>query len=145
LFLPLVCKPLTIYFLHTFILDRIKSKKKITDHPRITGLDKTTPEAYSAATLARPVVAEIVAGWKENLEKPFYGITSDGTRREGVHEIVDEGAPVAEMVSWALVCMWLKRRKRELTDSCYGRGGYARGGYHQPPDSRGIRKAVASC
>ncbi|KAJ0415087.1 hypothetical protein BJY00DRAFT_305139 [Aspergillus carlsbadensis] len=71
------------------------------DHPRITGLDKTTPEAYSAATLARPVVAEIVAGWKANLEKPFYGITSDGTRREGLFAIADEGAPVAEMVTCA--------------------------------------------
>ncbi|KAL3492721.1 hypothetical protein BJX62DRAFT_250255 [Aspergillus germanicus] len=71
------------------------------DHPRITGLDKTTPEAYSTLTLARPVVAEIVAGWKANLDKPFYGITSDGTRREGLFEIADEGAPVAEMVACA--------------------------------------------
>ncbi|KAL2801105.1 hypothetical protein BJX66DRAFT_331290 [Aspergillus keveii] len=71
------------------------------DHPRITGLAKTTPEAYSTLTLARPVVAEIVAGWKANLEKPFYGITSNGTRREGLFEIADEGAPVAEMVACA--------------------------------------------
>jgi hypothetical protein len=69
------------------------------DHPRITGLAKTTPEAYSTSTLARAVVAEIVAGWKVNLENPFYGITSNGTRREGLFEVADEGAPVAEMVS----------------------------------------------
>ncbi|KAL2846461.1 hypothetical protein BJY01DRAFT_213450 [Aspergillus pseudoustus] len=79
------------------------------DHPRIAGLSTTTPEEYSAATLARPVVAEIVAGWKANLEEPFYGVTSDGRRREGLFHLVDqdegvdegEGAPVAEMVPCA--------------------------------------------
>ncbi|KAL3457180.1 hypothetical protein BJX64DRAFT_293352 [Aspergillus heterothallicus] len=71
------------------------------DHPRVAGLSTTTPDAYSSATLARPLVTELVSRWKANLDEPFYGVTSDGHRKEGLFEIRDEGAPVEEMVTCA--------------------------------------------
>lgn len=44
---------------------------------------------------------KIVSNWTANLQKPYYGITTDGSRRENLFEDADEGAPVEEMVSQA--------------------------------------------
>ncbi|KAH6950287.1 hypothetical protein BKA56DRAFT_606726 [Ilyonectria sp. MPI-CAGE-AT-0026] len=40
--------------------------------------------------------------WKGSLEAPFYGVTSDGVKREGLYPLQDEGAPTKEMVEAAL-------------------------------------------
>ncbi|KAL4806518.1 hypothetical protein BDV18DRAFT_152034 [Aspergillus unguis] len=73
----------------------------IADHVRVRGLARTDPETYSSQALSRPAVQEIVSKWTANLERPFYGITTDGKKREDLFKRVDEGAPVDEMVARA--------------------------------------------
>ena len=42
---------------------------------------------------------QIVSQWTAKLDVPFYGITTDGARKENLFSISDEGAPVEQMVS----------------------------------------------
>lgn len=37
--------------------------------------------------------------WAELLQRPFYGITNDGKKREGLFQIQDESAPTEKVVS----------------------------------------------
>ncbi|KAL2826240.1 hypothetical protein BDW59DRAFT_161077 [Aspergillus cavernicola] len=67
-------------------------------HPRVNGLDTTDPETYSMDTLKVPGIQRIVSKWKANVDEPYYGITSDGKRRDNLFELADEGAPLEEMV-----------------------------------------------
>lgn len=34
--------------------------------------------------------------WRQSVEEPYYGVTSDGQLREGLYKLQDEGAPVEE-------------------------------------------------
>lgn len=68
-------------------------------HPRIAGLDKTDIETYSSKIASNPQVIPVFEEWKAQLSQPFYGITSDGQRKEGLFRVADEGAPIEEMVS----------------------------------------------
>lgn len=68
-------------------------------HPRIAGLDQTDIETYSNKIANDPHVIRVFEKWKGELKEPFYGITTDGQRKEGIFKRADEGAPVEEMVS----------------------------------------------
>ena len=39
--------------------------------------------------------------WKEKVEEPYYGVTSDGKLREGLYKLEDQGAPVKEATAAA--------------------------------------------
>lgn len=67
-------------------------------HPRIAGLDQTDIGTYSNKVASDPHVIQVFDKWKEELRKPFYGITTDGRRKEGIFKSADEGAPVEKMV-----------------------------------------------
>ncbi|KAF9890642.1 hypothetical protein FE257_005773 [Aspergillus nanangensis] len=70
-------------------------------HPRIAGLDQTDIETYSMKIASYPEVVRVFDQWKAQLNEPFYGITTDGQRKEGLFGIDDEGAPVEQMVAAA--------------------------------------------
>ncbi|KAJ5368565.1 uncharacterized protein N7496_008325 [Penicillium cataractarum] len=70
-------------------------------HPRIDGLDQTDIETYSKKIASDPHVIQVFDKWKAELREPFYGITTDGRRKEGIFKRADEGAPVEEMVAAA--------------------------------------------
>ncbi|KAH7133897.1 hypothetical protein EDB81DRAFT_950121 [Dactylonectria macrodidyma] len=61
----------------------------------------TDPYAYSEQVRNGPIFPAIWAQWQGNLSQPFRGITNDGTKREGIYSLQDEGAPVTEMVTAA--------------------------------------------
>jgi hypothetical protein len=39
--------------------------------------------------------------WKEKVEEPYYGVTSDGKLREGLYKLEDQRAPVKEATAAA--------------------------------------------
>jgi hypothetical protein len=67
-------------------------------HPRIAGLDQTDLNTYSNKIASDPHVIRVFEKWKGELRKPFYGITTDGQRKEGIFKRADEGAPIEGMV-----------------------------------------------
>ncbi|CAI7596283.1 unnamed protein product [Penicillium glandicola] len=68
-----------------------------SDHPRVQGLDQIDLQTYSTDTLSRPVPKQIVSKWGTNLDVPFSGVTTNGTRKENLFSISDEGAPLEQM------------------------------------------------
>ncbi|PWY84383.1 hypothetical protein BO83DRAFT_303627 [Aspergillus eucalypticola CBS 122712] len=70
-------------------------------HPRVAGLDQPDVETYSNKIASCPEVVGVFDQWKAQLNEPFYGITTDGQRKEGLFGIDDEGAPVEKMVAAA--------------------------------------------
>lgn len=67
-------------------------------HPRVAGLDKADLEEYSHKVRSTEHVGATFEMWKEQLNRPFYGITTDGHRKEGLFSRGDEDAPVEAMV-----------------------------------------------
>ena len=86
---------------------------RILGHPRVMGLHNANLDDYSNAILSAPTAAPIVEEWLAKLEQPFAGITTDGTRREGLFELGDEGAPAEEMVCIPQAT-WKDETDREL-------------------------------
>lgn len=70
-----------------------------TDHPKIQGLDKADVHEYSRKITSAPIAQDIFQSWRENLISPFYGVTTDGKKKENLYPLQDEGAPTREMVS----------------------------------------------
>lgn len=62
-------------------------------------LDRTNIYEFSKACLADPWMKDLVGQWADGLKGQFYGITTDGTRVEGLYELQDEGAPTEAAVS----------------------------------------------
>ncbi|KAJ0423061.1 hypothetical protein BJY00DRAFT_310657 [Aspergillus carlsbadensis] len=71
------------------------------DHPRVKGLDKADVKTYSDAVVYGPQMGPHFKKWLDKLEEPFFGVTVDGSKREGLFELADEDAPVEEMVAAA--------------------------------------------
>ncbi|KAJ5668756.1 hypothetical protein N7462_009826 [Penicillium macrosclerotiorum] len=74
----------------------------VPDHPRVKDLHKAEVSSYSKTVLDTPLLQDILKIWTGQLQEPFYGVTSDGTRREGLFPLEDEGAPVEQIVSVVL-------------------------------------------
>ncbi|KAJ5686967.1 hypothetical protein N7536_009586 [Penicillium majusculum] len=70
-------------------------------HPRVIGLDKTDLETYSNNISSTEHVGAVFEQWKAQLNRPFFGITTDGHRKEGLFSRADEGAPIEAMVTAA--------------------------------------------
>ncbi|KAK7448979.1 hypothetical protein Landi51_06059 [Colletotrichum acutatum] len=68
---------------------------------RFEGIDVSDPHKYSEAVLKSPHLEAIREDWSKKLDVPFYGVTNDGKRREGLYQIRDEGAPTRKMVEAA--------------------------------------------
>ncbi|KAK1531230.1 hypothetical protein CPAR01_10879, partial [Colletotrichum paranaense] len=64
---------------------------------RFEGIDVSDPHKYSEAILKSPHLEAIREDWRKKLDAPFYGVTNDGKRREGLYQIRDEGAPTKQM------------------------------------------------
>ncbi|KAL5041111.1 hypothetical protein BDW71DRAFT_213387 [Aspergillus fruticulosus] len=71
------------------------------DHPKIRDLHNLDAQTYAAQTLDQPGPQKVVANWTCKLDEPFIGITVDGTRRENLFSLADEGAPIEQMVDRA--------------------------------------------
>ncbi|KAB8204013.1 hypothetical protein BDV34DRAFT_214141 [Aspergillus parasiticus] len=71
------------------------------DHPKIKDLHKFDARTYSENAVNAPGPQRIVSKWVSKLDEPFFGITVDGTRKEGLFHLEDEGAPVEQMVDRA--------------------------------------------
>lgn len=51
--------------------------------------------------MADPWMKDLVGQWSEGLKSQFHGITTDGSKIEGLYELQDEGAPTKAAVSQA--------------------------------------------
>lgn len=71
------------------------------DWSRFEGIDVSDPHKYSETILKSPHLEAIREDWRKKLDVPFYGVTNDGKRREGLYQIRDEGAPTKNMVEAA--------------------------------------------
>ncbi|KAJ5773447.1 hypothetical protein N7457_008343 [Penicillium paradoxum] len=69
--------------------------------PRIADRDTMSPYEVSEKMLAEPVIKELFDGWRANISKPYYGITTDGTKVENIYSLQDEGAPTQKIVAAA--------------------------------------------
>ncbi|KEZ45099.1 hypothetical protein SAPIO_CDS2529 [Scedosporium apiospermum] len=67
----------------------------------LRGLDIRDPYTYSEQIVDSPLFQDIWKKWSANLAAPFYGITSDGVRRDGIYRLQYEGAPTRNMVEAA--------------------------------------------
>lgn len=64
---------------------------------------RTNIYEFSKACRADPKMKDLVEAWTEGLKGEFRGITTDGTRTEGLYELQDEGAPTRAAVSQAVL------------------------------------------
>ena len=75
------------------------------DDARIEGLRGLDAYQYRLAARADPFTGGLIAGWTPLYKAPFVGVTSDGTRIEGLYPLEPAGAadaaPVAAMVAAA--------------------------------------------
>ncbi|MYG52805.1 MAG: DUF3500 domain-containing protein [Rhodospirillaceae bacterium] len=73
--------------------------------PGETRIAGATAEDHTAARLATPRPRQLFAEWAALADEPFYGLTNDGRRREGLFALKPEGAPVAAMAetAWRLI------------------------------------------
>ncbi|ORY66185.1 uncharacterized protein BCR38DRAFT_456798 [Pseudomassariella vexata] len=70
--------------------------------PRFTRLVECDAYSHSAELLELqrpPWLYGLVMHWKELLQEPFRGVTTDGTPRPDLFELRDEGVPIADIVS----------------------------------------------
>ncbi|KAL1634606.1 hypothetical protein SLS56_002300 [Neofusicoccum ribis] len=66
---------------------------------RFGNVDTTDPYKYSRAIVNAPNFEPQLSTWLARLQGPFRGITVDGTPRENLYRLRDEGAPTAAMRS----------------------------------------------
>ncbi|KAJ5390459.1 uncharacterized protein N7496_001527 [Penicillium cataractarum] len=78
---------------------RDEKYSKLESH--FIGLDKNDVYAYSKALLSRAEFKPIFDPWVESVKTPFSGITTDGTKIEGVYKLEENRAPTDEMVAAA--------------------------------------------
>ncbi|KAK1641025.1 hypothetical protein BDP81DRAFT_457948 [Colletotrichum phormii] len=64
-------------------------------HGRACAMNRSQAFEYN------PHLETVREAWRKNLEVPFYGITHDGKRKEGLYQLRDEGAPTKMMVEAA--------------------------------------------
>ncbi|GES65601.1 DUF3500-domain-containing protein [Aspergillus terreus] len=61
-------------------------------HP-YPGFDTKDVYEFSKNAAADPRVSELFQKWSNSLKKPFFGITADGTKIEGLYALENQGAP----------------------------------------------------
>lgn len=73
--------------------------------PGETRIAGATAEDHTAARLATPRPQQLFAEWAALAEEPFYGLTDNGRKREGLFALKPEGAPVEAMAAaaWRLL------------------------------------------
>jgi len=73
--------------------------------PEETRIAGETVEAHTAERLRSPRPQQLFEEWAKLAEKPFHGITTDGTRIDGLFGLKPEGAPVEMMAAaaWQLL------------------------------------------
>ncbi|OUM44873.1 DUF3500 domain-containing protein [Arthrobacter sedimenti] len=75
------------------------------DHPRVAEIRGLDAREYAEAATRDSFAGPMIEGWKKLYPQPFTGITSDGSRREGLYPLAParagEEAPTAEMVAAA--------------------------------------------
>lgn len=79
-------------------------KVECLEWSRFEGIDITDPYEYSKTIVNSPQFQPLWSKWKANLDKPFYGITNDGSKKEGLYHLQDEGAPTQQMVTGNRIC-----------------------------------------
>lgn len=54
--------------------------------------------------------------WRESVEEPYYGVTSDGEMREGLYKLQDQDAPVedATQAAEALLSLLDDQQKKAI-------------------------------
>ncbi|MCV7277357.1 DUF3500 domain-containing protein [Mycolicibacter arupensis] len=73
------------------------------NHPRLAGLDHYDAAGYTDAMCHAPLLGDALKWWKQLFESgTFHGITTDGTRRDGLYPLGGhEGAPTGEALTAA--------------------------------------------
>ena len=79
----------------------------VTDHPKIKDLKNLDYHTYSINTLSQPGPKRLISAWTSNLSEPFFGITTDGIRKEDLFSLADEGAPIEKMVGLSLTAVYV--------------------------------------
>jgi hypothetical protein len=70
-------------------------------------------------------VQPIFQKWRDRLKVNFYGVTSDGTKKENLYPLQDEGAPIGQMVSPKLpIFSALIESLKTLDGSCKARARF---------------------
>lgn len=71
------------------------------DSPRVRGISERDACQHADQRLSAPGVAAAFQAWQALQTKPFYGVTTDGQRIDGLYNLADEDAPVGAMVEAA--------------------------------------------
>ncbi|KAF9875487.1 hypothetical protein CkaCkLH20_06868 [Colletotrichum karsti] len=97
------------YDYHRYVPDKRKYRldhasfptNMAVDWSRFEGIDIHDPYKYSETIVNSPVFRPLWRKWRANLDAPFYGITNDSKKRNGLYRLQDEGAPTQKMVAAA--------------------------------------------
>ncbi|KAJ5982628.1 hypothetical protein N7451_012728 [Penicillium sp. IBT 35674x] len=83
------------------------------DHPKIQGLNTADVYEYSRNILSIQWVQNIFQEWHDRLKTEFYGVTSDGKKKENLYPLQDEGAPTIQMTEAAnrILTSWTASEK----------------------------------
>ncbi|GES58479.1 DUF3500-domain-containing protein [Aspergillus terreus] len=86
---------------------------------RFKGVDTSDPYRYSKTISNSDIFQPLWDKWKSDLSVPFLGITNDGSIKEGLYALRNEGAPSKEMVSAAhnlVTALSVEEKKAVLHD-----------------------------
>jgi Protein of unknown function (DUF3500) len=81
----------------TGVLTDFRQYVPASDHPKIAGLAALDAHGYRARVLENPWIRQWTALWKDLYDRPFAGISTDGSPIRGLFPLADEQAPVAAM------------------------------------------------
>ncbi|KAK2600515.1 hypothetical protein N8I77_010042 [Diaporthe amygdali] len=88
---------------------------------RFEDVDISDPYKYSETIVHSPLFQPLWTKWKANLDVPYYGITSDGRKKEGLYQLQDEGAPTQQMVTKGSASYFFKVRMLRLRKTAAAR------------------------
>lgn len=77
------------------------------EHPTVIGIDRRDAYTHGDLALKGPHLVHdvLMVPALKSLQRPFDGITSDGTRRDGLFPLRDNGAPVEAMTAAARIIL----------------------------------------
>ncbi|KAH7205134.1 uncharacterized protein BKA55DRAFT_722916, partial [Fusarium redolens] len=64
----------------------------------LSGIETKDIYSFSKQALVDPRVSELFHNWAKSLDTPFFGLTTDGTKRNDLYKLEDEGAPTLAAV-----------------------------------------------
>ncbi len=75
--------------------------RNIVPPPGKTGIAGADAKSHTAVKLKNPRAQELIGTWRALYEKPFSGVTSDGSVVPGLFALAPNGAPIESMVAAA--------------------------------------------